>query len=43
MHEEDESEGGIDSSDFSLTWSPQPGPQTAFVHCPVSEIFFGGR
>lgn len=23
-------------------WRPQPGPQTAFVHCPISEIFFGG-
>jgi hypothetical protein len=28
--------------DASYTWRPQPGPQTAFVHCPVSEIFFGG-
>lgn len=25
-----------------FTWRPQPGPQTAFVHCPIPEIFFGG-
>ncbi len=23
-------------------WGPQPGPQSAFVTCPVYEIFFGG-
>lgn len=25
-----------------LLWRPQPGPQYAFVRCPVEEIFFGG-
>ena len=25
-----------------VVWEPQPGPQSAFVHCPVPEIFFGG-
>jgi len=25
-----------------VTWRPQPGPQTAAVHCPVPEIFYGG-
>lgn len=25
-----------------LIWWPQPGPQTALVHCPLPEIFFGG-
>ena len=25
-----------------FTWRPQAGPQTAFVHCPVDEIFYGG-
>lgn len=26
-----------------VTWRPQPGPQTAFVHCAwADEIFFGG-
>lgn len=25
-----------------IAWRPQPGPQTALVHCPVSEIFYGG-
>ncbi len=23
-------------------WAPQEGPQTALVHCPLAEIFFGG-
>lgn len=23
-------------------WTPQPGPQTAGLHCPVEEIFYGG-
>ena len=23
-------------------WAPQPGPQTALVHCPLAEVFFGG-
>lgn len=27
---------------ISLAWAPQKGPQTALVHCPYSEIFFGG-
>lgn len=27
----------------TTTWQPQPGPQTAFVHCTFAdEIFFGG-
>lgn len=26
----------------SLAWAPQAGPQTALVHCPLPEIFFGG-
>lgn len=25
-----------------VIWRPQEGPQTAFLECPVSEIFFGG-
>jgi len=25
-----------------VIWRPQPGPQTAFVNCPVEEIFYGG-
>lgn len=23
-------------------WAPQEGPQTALVHCPLAEVFFGG-
>ncbi len=26
----------------TLLWSPQPGPQTDFVRCPVFEVMFGG-
>jgi hypothetical protein len=25
-----------------VVWSPQPGPQTALIQCPVFEVFFGG-
>ena len=25
-----------------ITWSPQPGPQTALVTCPVEDILYGG-
>lgn len=25
-----------------IIWQPQPGPQTALIHCPVFEIFYGG-
>jgi len=31
-----------DEVKHDFTWRPQPGPQAAFVHCPVPEIFFGG-
>lgn len=30
------------TADAEITWSPQAGPQHAFIHCPVSEILFGG-
>jgi hypothetical protein len=26
----------------TVVWEPQPGPQTAFVTCPIFEVFFGG-
>ena len=26
----------------TVVWSPQPGPQTALLQCPVFEVFFGG-
>lgn len=29
-------------TDLQTVWQPQPGPQSAFVTCPVYEIFFGG-
>lgn len=25
-----------------LLWSPQPGPQTLLIQCPVFEVFYGG-
>lgn len=30
------------SDALQTAWAPQPGPQTAFVQCPVFECFFGG-
>ena len=27
---------------YQVIWSPQPGPQTSLVACPVFEVFFGG-
>jgi hypothetical protein len=29
-------------SSQQVIWSPQPGPQTALISCPVFEVFFGG-
>lgn len=26
----------------TVVWEPQPGPQTAFIQCPIFEVFFGG-
>jgi hypothetical protein len=26
----------------TVIWSPQPGPQTALLQCPVFEVFYGG-
>jgi hypothetical protein len=25
-----------------INWAPQPGPQSAALHCPYPEVFFGG-
>lgn len=25
-----------------MLWSPQPGPQTSFLHCPIKDVLFGG-
>lgn len=27
---------------YELAWAPQPGPQTAFVNCPYSDVVYGG-
>lgn len=29
-------------ADAEVLWSPQQGPQTALVQCPIFEVFFGG-
>ncbi len=29
--------------DHQVAWTPQPGPQTAAITCPVPDIFFGGQ
>ncbi len=26
----------------TVIWSPQPGPQTALLECPIFEVFYGG-
>jgi hypothetical protein len=33
---------GLMSDERPTAWQPQDGPQSAFVNCPVFEIFFGG-
>lgn len=32
----------MQASEPVTVWEPQPGPQAAFVACPVYEVFFGG-
>lgn len=29
-------------SEQQILWSPQPGPQTALLECPIFEVFYGG-
>ena len=29
-------------SDAQIVWTPNPGPQTDLIRCPVFEVFFGG-
>ena len=35
-------EEASDDSDVEVVWQPQSGPQSAFVVCPIYEVFFGG-
>lgn len=30
------------SQEHNILWTPQPGPQTDLVRCPVFEVFYGG-
>jgi len=30
------------ADEVKVVWSPQPGPQTALLECPVFEVFYGG-
>jgi len=32
----------VTTPEQQIIWSPQPGPQTALIACPVFEVFFGG-
>jgi hypothetical protein len=32
----------VGAIDTRVVWSPQPGPQTALIECPVFEVFYGG-
>jgi Terminase large subunit, T4likevirus-type, N-terminal len=29
-------------SEQTILWSPQPGPQTSLLECPIFEVFYGG-
>ena len=31
-----------DTRPMEVVWSPQPGPQYHFIHCPVTDVVFGG-
>lgn len=31
-----------DAAPQTVLWSPQPGPQTALLECPIFEVFYGG-
>lgn len=32
----------VNFNDDNVAWSPQPGPQTEAIRCPVFELFYGG-
>ena len=32
----------LDAANVQIVWAPQPGPQKAFIDCPLPEILFGG-
>lgn len=32
----------VGAAEQVVLWSPQPGPQTALLECPVFEVFYGG-
>lgn len=32
----------MSSPDYHVLWSPQEGPQTALLECPIFEVFYGG-
>lgn len=31
-----------ESATYNVVWSPEPGPQTWLLSCPIFEVFFGG-
>lgn len=32
----------MNAPEQTVLWSPQPGPQTALLECPIFEVFYGG-
>jgi len=32
----------VNRAEAAVIWTPQPGPQSALISCPVFEVFFGG-
>lgn len=32
----------MDSTDYKVIWTPNPGPQAALIACPVYEVLYGG-
>lgn len=32
----------MSTAQSQVIWSPQPGPQTSLIACPIFEVFFGG-
>ena len=35
-------DGETATTEYTIGWQPQKGPQTALLACPVFEVFFGG-
>lgn len=38
----DSGRNGLLMTDLQVLWTPQEGPQTALIECPIFEVFYGG-